>query len=46
MLLESDALARLRMRDKLEEYNTIEDALKLIQNSKRVLILTGAGISM
>jgi len=33
------------MRDKLQQYNTIADALKLIQNSKRVLILTGAGIS-
>jgi NAD-dependent histone deacetylase SIR2 len=33
------------MRDRLEQYNTVEDALKLIQNSKHALILTGAGIS-
>jgi len=33
------------MRDKLQQYNTITDALKLIQKSKRVMILTGAGIS-
>ncbi|KXN87667.1 NAD-dependent protein deacetylase hst1 [Leucoagaricus sp. SymC.cos] len=37
---------QLRMRDRLEQYSTIDDALKLIQNSKRALILTGAGISV
>ncbi len=36
---------RLRNRDKLPEYNTIKDAVDLIRNSKRILILTGAGIS-
>ncbi|KAF5361809.1 hypothetical protein D9756_002641 [Leucocoprinus leucothites] len=37
---------QLRRRDKLDQYNTIADALKLIQSSKRALILTGAGISV
>ncbi|KAG7444451.1 DHS-like NAD/FAD-binding domain-containing protein [Guyanagaster necrorhizus] len=36
----------LRNRDKLPEYNTIKDAVNLIRNSKRILILTGAGISV
>ncbi|PBK65883.1 SIR2-domain-containing protein [Armillaria solidipes] len=36
----------LRNRDKLPEYNTIKDAVDLIRNSKRILILTGAGISV
>ncbi|KAK0218236.1 DHS-like NAD/FAD-binding domain-containing protein [Armillaria fumosa] len=36
----------LRNRDKLPEYNTINDAVELIRNSKRILILTGAGISV
>lgn len=33
------------MRDRLGSYNTIEDAVKLIQGSRRIMILTGAGIS-
>ncbi|KAF9444474.1 SIR2-domain-containing protein [Macrolepiota fuliginosa MF-IS2] len=37
---------QLRMRDRLGQYGSIEDALKLIQTSKRILILTGAGISV
>lgn len=37
---------RLRLRDKLLQYNTISDAVELIRNSKRMLILTGAGISV
>jgi hypothetical protein len=36
---------RLRFRQKLPAYNTIADAVKLIHTSKRILILTGAGIS-
>ncbi|KAJ3916038.1 SIR2-domain-containing protein [Lentinula edodes] len=36
----------LRLREKLSEYNTISDAVNLIRNSKRMLILTGAGISV
>lgn len=35
----------LRNREKLEEYNTVDDAVELIRNSKRILILTGAGVS-
>ncbi|KAE9406280.1 DHS-like NAD/FAD-binding domain-containing protein [Gymnopus androsaceus JB14] len=36
----------LRLREKLPQYNTISDAVELIRNSKRMLILTGAGISV
>jgi D-arabinose 5-phosphate isomerase GutQ len=34
-----------RKRDKLARYNTIEDAVRLISQSERILVLTGAGIS-
>ncbi|KAF8199114.1 SIR2-domain-containing protein [Pholiota molesta] len=37
---------QLRNRDKLPQYNTIADAVQLIQKSQRILILTGAGISV
>ncbi|KAF9482627.1 DHS-like NAD/FAD-binding domain-containing protein [Pholiota conissans] len=37
---------QLRNREKLQQYNTIDDAVQLIQKSKRILILTGAGISV
>jgi hypothetical protein len=33
------------MRDKLPQYNTIADAIQLIRQSQRIVILTGAGIS-
>lgn len=36
---------RLQSREKLPEYNTIDDAVSLIQQRKRILVLTGAGIS-
>jgi NAD-dependent histone deacetylase SIR2 len=36
----------LRRRDKLPQYNTIEDALSLITGAKRIVVLTGAGISV
>ncbi|KAJ3718903.1 DHS-like NAD/FAD-binding domain-containing protein [Lentinula raphanica] len=36
----------LRLRERLPQYNTISDAVNLIRNSKRILILTGAGISV
>ena len=42
----SDYIASLRQRDKLPQYNTIENAIELIRKSQRILILTGAGISM
>ncbi|KAF8736062.1 hypothetical protein AX14_000936 [Amanita brunnescens Koide BX004] len=37
---------QLRLRDRLPQYNAIEDAIHLIRNSQRVVILTGAGISV
>ncbi|KAF8972683.1 DHS-like NAD/FAD-binding domain-containing protein [Flammula alnicola] len=37
---------KLRNRDKLTQYNTITDAVQLIRQSQRILILTGAGISV
>ncbi|KAG6333569.1 hypothetical protein ID866_5518 [Astraeus odoratus] len=36
----------LRHREKLPQHNTIEDAVALIQKSCRIIILTGAGISV
>ncbi|KAJ7504400.1 SIR2-domain-containing protein [Mycena galericulata] len=36
----------LQLRDKLPEYNTVEDVVRLIRDSRRILILTGAGISV
>ena len=35
----------LTSRLKLPEYNTIDDAAQLLKKSKRILVLTGAGIS-
>ncbi|KAK7421504.1 NAD-dependent histone deacetylase sir2 [Neonectria magnoliae] len=35
----------LSKRAKLSRYNSIEDAVDLIQNSKNIILLTGAGIS-
>lgn len=35
----------LQSRDKLTDINTIEDTVKLIQKSKNIMVLTGAGIS-
>lgn len=34
------------MRDKLLQYNTIAEAIQLIRQSQRIVILTGAGISV
>ncbi|KAG1793087.1 DHS-like NAD/FAD-binding domain-containing protein [Suillus plorans] len=36
----------LHLREKLSQYNTIADAVSLIQASKRMVVLTGAGISV
>ena len=33
------------MREKLPQYNTIDDAANLIKGAQRIMILTGAGIS-
>ncbi|GAA5982482.1 hypothetical protein JCM5350_000428, partial [Sporobolomyces pararoseus] len=35
----------LRNRERLEQYQTIEDAVSLIRKSKKILILSGAGVS-
>ncbi|TFY83650.1 hypothetical protein EWM64_g372 [Hericium alpestre] len=34
------------LRDKLPQYNTVDDAVELIRSSRRILILTGAGINL
>ncbi|KAJ7808887.1 SIR2-domain-containing protein [Mycena olivaceomarginata] len=36
----------LQLRDKLPNYNTVDDAVQLIRDSRRIIILTGAGISV
>ncbi|THV90885.1 SIR2-domain-containing protein [Aureobasidium pullulans] len=35
----------LRRRQKLTEYNTVDDAVSLLQKSKNIMVITGAGIS-
>ncbi|CDR99371.1 related to HST1-silencing protein [Sporisorium scitamineum] len=41
------ALARiLRRREKLPQYNTVDDALSLLATRKRIMVLSGAGISV
>lgn len=35
----------LRQRDKLETVNTPEDVIQLIRRSRKILVLTGAGVS-
>ncbi|KAG1738844.1 DHS-like NAD/FAD-binding domain-containing protein [Suillus paluster] len=37
---------QLHLRDKLPQYNTVADAVSLIRASKRIVVLTGAGISV
>lgn len=34
-----------RQREKLKQYNTIDDAVELIKKSSKILVLSGAGIS-
>jgi len=34
----------LKKRKKLMQYNTVDDAVELLKNSKNVLVLTGAGV--
>ena len=36
---------RLQLRERLPQYSTVQDAVELIASSRRILILTGAGIS-
>jgi hypothetical protein len=33
-------------RPKLPQYNTIEDAVRLLQESKNIVVLTGAGVGL
>lgn len=40
-----DAYIRLQSREKLPAHNTIDDAVNLIRSSRRIIVLTGAGIS-
>ena len=40
------ALSRiLRRRQKLPQYNTVDDAIHLLKTRKNIIVLTGAGIS-
>lgn len=40
------ALSRvLRRRHKLEQYNTVDDAVELLAKAKNIMVLSGAGIS-
>lgn len=32
-------------RPRLEQYKTVDDAIKLLQESKNIIVLTGAGVS-
>lgn len=36
----------LRKRDRIETYNTLSDAVKLIWRAQKIMVLTGAGISV
>ncbi len=36
---------RLQLRERLPQYSTLQDAINLITSSRRILVLTGAGIS-
>ena len=38
-------MKELQKRQRLPQYKTIEDAAKLLQSAKNVLVVTGAGIS-
>lgn len=38
-------LREMNKRQKLVEYNTIDDAVKLLLSKKNILVITGAGIS-
>jgi len=36
---------RLQLRERLPQYSTVQDAIDLITSSRRIIVLTGAGIS-
>ncbi|KAG8881558.1 NAD-dependent histone deacetylase sir2 [Tulasnella sp. 331] len=45
-LLKTTLTRILRKRDRLVQYSTVEDVVTLLRHSKRILVLTGAGISV
>ncbi|KAL9098047.1 MAG: hypothetical protein Q9163_006214 [Psora crenata] len=44
-LLDLCLCRELSKREKLEEYNTFDDAVELLKNARNIIVLTGAGIS-
>jgi NAD-dependent histone deacetylase SIR2 len=44
-LLQLGFSRELSKRRKLPQFNTLEDAVKLIKDSKNIIVITGAGIS-
>lgn len=44
-LLKTALIRILRRREKLKQYNTVDDAVDLIKKSKRIMVLGGAGLS-
>ena len=36
----------LRRREKLPQYNSVDDAVALLRRSRRIVVLSGAGISV
>lgn len=36
---------RLQLRERLPQYSAVQDAIHLITSSRRIIVLTGAGIS-
>ncbi|CAI5449748.1 unnamed protein product [Caenorhabditis angaria] len=42
----SELLDRPPVREKLPEFNTLQDAVELFRTKKRILVLTGAGVSV
>ncbi|KAH7105986.1 SIR2-domain-containing protein [Auriculariales sp. MPI-PUGE-AT-0066] len=45
-LLKAALTKILRKRDKLPDYSTVEDVVALLRKSTRIMVLTGAGISV
>jgi hypothetical protein len=46
MLVAKVVTTELHTRPKLSDVNTLEDAVKLIQKSKNIMVVTGAGVSL
>ena len=45
-LLELGICRELSKREKLPQYNTIDDAVTLLKRSRNIIVLTGAGVSL